>query len=208
MKKFVLPMCLALSFIVFTVLVCFVDVQPIAPDASSVGFARVNTAVHQFFGIHKLWYTLTQVLGLAAIAVAFAFALLGFVQLIQRKSLLKVDRTLLVLACVYVAVIVLYVLFEKLAINVRPIISDEGIEPSYPSTHTMLILTIFGTARYQIKQYVKNKNLCLLCDILCILIMVVAFAGRLVCGVHWFTDIIGGLLLSLTLICFYKACAY
>ena len=204
MKKYVLPSILLICFVVFTILVRCIDVQPVGPENSLIGFATVNTAVHNFFGEHHLWYQLTQVFGILAIGVAAAFACVGLVQLIQRKSLLKVDRSVLALGFVYVAVIILYVLFEKLAINVRPVITDEGLEPSYPSTHTMLILTILGTARYAVKKLLKNPKIVLILQILCLVIMILTVIGRLICGVHWLTDIIGGLLISGALVGFYS----
>ncbi len=204
MKKYVLPSILLFCFVVFTILVRCIDVQPVGPENSLIGFATVNTAVHNFFGEHHLWYQLTQVFGILAIGVAAAFACVGLVQLIQRKSLLKVDRSVLALGFVYVAVIILYVLFEKLAVNVRPVITDEGLEPSYPSTHTMLILTILGTARYAVKKLLKNPKIVLILQILCLVIMILTVIGRLICGVHWLTDIIGGLLISGALVGFYS----
>ena len=204
MKKYVLPSILLICFVVFTILVRCIDVQPVGPENSLIGFATVNTAVHNFFGEHHLWYQLTQVFGVLAIGVAAAFACVGLVQLIQRKSLLKVDRSVLALGFVYVAVIIFYVLFEKLAINVRPVITDEGLEPSYPSTHTMLILTILGTARYAVKKLLKNPKIVLILQILCLVIMILTVIGRLICGVHWLTDIIGGLLISGALVGFYS----
>ena len=204
MKKYVLPSILLICFVVFTILVRCIDVQPVGPENSLIGFATVNTAVHNFFGEHHLWYQLTQVFGILAIGVAAAFACVGLVQLIQRKSLLKVDRSVLALGFVYVAVIILYVLFEKLAVNVRPVITDEGLEPSYPSTHTMLILTILGTARYAVKKLLKNPKIVLILQILCLVIMILTVIGRLICGVHWLTDIIGGLLISGALVGFYS----
>lgn len=204
MKKYILPSIIMLCFIVFTVLVRFIDLQPVGPENSLIGFATINTAVNSFFGQHHLWYLLTQAFGLLAIGVAFAFACTGLVQLIKRKSLLKVDRCVLALGFVYIAVIILYVLFEKLAINVRPIITEEGLEPSYPSTHTMLILTILGTARYAVKKLIQNPKIVQILQILCLVIMILTVIGRLVCGVHWLTDIIGGLLISSSLVSFYS----
>ena len=204
MKKYVLPSILLICFVVFTILVRCIDVQPVGPENSLIGFATINTAIHNFFGEHHLWYTLTQVFGVLAIGVAAAFACVGFVQLIQRKSLLKVDRSILALGFVYLAVIILYVIFEKLAVNVRPVITDEGLEPSYPSTHTMLILTILGTARYAVKKLFQNPKIVQILQILCLIIMILTVIGRLICGVHWFTDIIGGLLISGTLVGFYS----
>ena len=204
MKKYVMPSILLFYFVVFTVLVRFIDVQPVGPQNSMIGFATINMAVHNFFGEHHFWYVLTQAFGLLAIGVAAAFACVGLVQLIKRKSLLKVDRCVLALGFVYIAVIILYVLFEKLAINVRPVITDEGLEPSYPSTHTMLILTILGTARYAIKKLLQNPKIVQILQILCLVIMILTVIGRLICGVHWLTDIIGSLLISESLIAFYS----
>ena len=211
MKKYYLPSVLLLCFVVFTVLVKFIDVQPVGTKNSLIGFATLNLAVHNFFGEHHFWYTLTQLFGVLAIGVAAAFACVGLVQLIKRKSLVKVDRSVLALGFVYIAVIILYVLFEKIAINVRPVITnvrpvitEEGLEPSYPSTHTMLILTILGTARYAVKKLLQNPKIVQILQILCLVIMILTVIGRLICGVHWLTDIIGGLLISTSLVSFYS----
>lgn len=209
MKKYLMPFILTICFIVFTIMVVTIDVQPIGPEGSSVGFATLNNAVHNFFGEISLFYYLTQALGLLAIAVAGAFAVLGCVQLIKRKSLLKVDRCVIALGITYIVVIALYVLFEKLAINYRPVITDEGLEASYPSTHTMLILTIFGTARFALHRLLKdykNQKLVRALEIACIIIMFITVIGRLICGVHWCTDILGSLLISTAIVsCYSKA---
>lgn len=156
--------------------------------------------------MHLFWYKLTQLLGVAAIAVAAVFAVVGFIQLVQRKSLLKVDKKILMLGVIYILVILLYVLFEKVPFNYRPVVLDpaEGLEPSYPSTHTMIILTIFGTAIGVIGDYLKNAKLVLLLKIICLVIMAVTIVGRLICGVHWFTDIAGGVIISLFFINLFK----
>ena len=206
MKKFTLPAILALCFVVFTAMVTFIDVQPIGPENSLVGFATLNGAVHNFFGEIPFFYYLTQALGVLALAVAGAFAVTGLVQLITRHSLFKVDRCVIALGITYIVVIVLYVLFEKLEINFRPVITDEGLEASYPSTHTMLILSIFGTARYALRRLLQNKQLEKVLEIICIIIMILTVIGRLVCGVHWFTDILGSLLISTAIVsCYSKA---
>ena len=199
MKKYLNSILFGLLFIFFSLLVRVIDVQPVGPEASNIGFAGLNTAVHEFFGMHLFWYKLTQLLGVAAIAVAGLFAVVGLVQLIQRKNLLKVDKKILMLGVIYILVILLYALFEKVPFNYRPVILDpaEGLEPSYPSTHTMLILTIFGTAVAVLGDYIKNAKLVLLLKIVCLVIIALTIVGRLVCGVHWFTDIAGGVIISL-----------
>ena len=199
MKKFANSYIFASLFIFFSLWIRLFDVQPVGPEGSSIGFAGLNVAVHELFGMHLFWYKLTQLLGVAAIAVAAVFAVVGFIQLVQRKSLLKVDKKILMLGVIYILVILLYVLFEKVPFNYRPVVLDpaEGLEPSYPSTHTMIILTIFGTAIGVIGDYLKNTKLVLLLKIICLVIMAVTIVGRLICGVHWFTDIAGGVIISL-----------
>ena len=199
MKKFANSYIFASLFIFFSLWIRLFDVQPVGPEGSSIGFAGLNVAVHELFGMHLFWYKLTQLLGVAAIAVAVIFAVVGFIQLVQRKSLLKVDKKILMLGVIYILVILLYVLFEKVPFNYRPVVLDpaEGLEPSYPSTHTMIILTIFGTLISVIGDYIKNTKLVLLLKIVSLVIMAVTIVGRLVCGVHWFTDIAGGVIISL-----------
>ncbi len=205
MKKYCSAIFWGICFIIFTVLVKFVDVQPVGAEASLIGFANLNTAVFQLLGTNDFCYRLTQCLGIVAIATAARYAIDGFIQLIKRKSLFKVDREILMVGIIYAIVIILYVLFEKLAINYRPIITDEGLEASYPSTHTMLILTVFGTAIPLAGKYIKNPKASTLEKICLIIFMWVTVVCRLLSGVHWFTDIIGGLLISLALISLYKA---
>ncbi|MBR4179571.1 MAG: phosphatase PAP2 family protein [Treponema sp.] len=206
MKKYLDAILYALLFVFFTLMTRVIDVQVVGPQDAWVGFARMNVAVHEFFGMNLFWYKLTQIFGIAAIAVAGVFAVTGAVQLIKRKSLLKVDREVLMLGIVYIIVIVLYALFEKIAINYRPVILDaaEGLEPSYPSTHTMLILTIFGTAVRACGYYIKNTKLLVGARVFALIVMALTIVGRLICGVHWLTDIIGGVLISISLICLYR----
>lgn len=206
MKKFANSYIFGFLFVIFSLWIRLFDVQPVGPEGSSIGFAALNVAVHEFFGMHLFWYKLTQALGLLAIAVAGVFAVTGLVQLIQRKNLLKVDKKILMLGVIYILVILLYALFEKVPFNYRPVVLDpaEGLEPSYPSTHTMLILTIFGTAVAVLGDYIKNAKLVLLLKIVCLVIMALTIVGRLVCGVHWFTDIAGGVIISLFFINLYR----
>ena len=206
MKKFLMPFILFICFVVFTVMVMFIDVQPVGPGGSNVGFATLNSAVYSLLGENHFCYYVTQALGLLAIAVAGAFAILGFIQLIKRRSLLKVDRCIIALGITYFVVIALYVIFENLAINYRPILTEEGLEASYPSTHTMLILTIFGTARFALPHLIKNEKKTNILGTVCVFIMIIAVVDRLLSGVHWCTDILGSLLISEALIsCYSKA---
>ena len=96
-KRFVLGTSLIVAFVLWTVFVRLVDVQPIGPEGSSVGFATLNGFVHELTGVNWVLYTITDWLGLVPIAVALGFAILGLAQLIGRKSLWNVDHSILAL---------------------------------------------------------------------------------------------------------------
>ena len=188
------------AFALWTFLIRCVDVQPIGPNGSRVGFAAINGAFHALTGVHWALYTLTDWLGLVPIGIALGFAVLGLVQLIRRKSLLKVDRDLLILGGFYIVVLAAYLLFETVVINFRPVLIDGKLEASYPSSTTMLALCILPTAMMQLKTRIRGDAVRR--AILGILAAFTFFmvVGRLISGVHWLTDIIGGVLLSVGLV--------
>ncbi|MBO6162715.1 MAG: phosphatase PAP2 family protein [Eubacterium sp.] len=185
-------------FVLLILLVRTVDVDAIGPEGSSVGFSKINGAVKDTFSYNETWYKITQYLGYAALAIAGGFALLGLVQLIRRKSLFKVDKNIIALGVLFTVVIILYVMFNKIAVNYRPVIlPDEGVlEASYPSSHSVLTCVVMGGAMLQLPYYVKNQGLRLALNTILALIILLTVGGRLVSGAHWLTDILGGVLLS------------
>ena len=202
-KRLVLGAGLVVAFVLWTVLVCFVDVRTIGPEGSSVGFATLNGFVHELTGVNWFFYTITDWLGIVPIAVALGFAILGLVQLIKRKSLWKVDHRILALGVFYIVVMAAYIFFEVVVINYRPTLIDGYLEASYPSSTTMLVMCVMPTAAMQLNARIKNTVLRR-----CAVITVVAFTafmviGRLVSGVHWITDIIGGAMFSIGIVTTY-----
>lgn len=187
----------------FIVLIKTVDVQAIGPEGTNVGFAGINGFFHELIGTHKLFYYISEVGGIVAILIAVLFAVLGFLQLVQRKNLLKVDKNILAMGAVYIIVILLYIIFEKVPVNYRPVITDEGLEASFPSTHTMLACCIIGCAMIECREVVTNRKTQLLINRVLLGVMVVTILCRFISGVHWFTDIIGGILISCAVIMLY-----
>lgn len=189
--------------IVFTILVKIIDVQPIGPNQSSVGFASLNQTIFQALGTNTAWYTITNGIGYIAIVIAIGFACLGIFQLITRKSITKVDKNIVVLGILYIIMGITYILFELLIVNYRPILIDGILEASYPSSHSMLVFVIMATAIMQCHIQLKNKRLkTLITSILLILILITSI-GRILSGVHWFSDSIGSLLISSSLVSLY-----
>lgn len=196
------------SFLLFAALicaVCFIDVGNIGPQDSSVGMATLNGAVRDFFGFNENIYNVTELLGLISLATAAGFALLGFIQLIRRKSLKLVDKDIYLLAILYVAVAIFYVFFEIIVINHRPVILEGELEASFPSSHTLLSLCIMVSAAHQLYIRIPSKLWGGIGLSVAIAIATATTCLRLVSGVHWFTDIVGGILLSAALLFNYFA---
>ena len=204
-KLFFVGVGLLAAFVLWTVFVCFIDVRAIGPRDSSVGFATLNGYVHNLTGVNMSLYVVTDWLGLVPIGVAFCFAVLGLVQWIKRKSLLKVDRSILALGGFYIVVMAVYVLFEIVVINYRPTLIGGYLEASYPSSTTMLVMCAMPTAMMQLRTRIKNDlfRQCVMFTIAVFIAFMVI--GRLVSGVHWITDIIGGALFSTAIVLMYYA---
>lgn len=201
--SFLPAICLFVLFVLYTILIQHVDVKPIGPNGSAVGFASVNGWVHDLFGVNWTLYTITDWLGFVPIFVVLGFAVLGFMQLIRRKSLLRVDSSILVLGGFYMLVMGAYLFFEYDRVNYRPVLIDGILETSYPSSTTMLVLCVMPTATMQFRRLIRNKTVKNAVNTVLAAFTAFMVVGRLVSGVHWLTDILGGVLLSAALVLLY-----
>ena len=204
-RNFCIALGLLAAFALWTIAIRFIDVQPIGPQGSTVGFATLNSIIHTRTGVHMQLYTITDWLGLVPVAFGFGFAMLGLAQWIKRKSLLKVDRSILVLGGFYIATMAAYLVFESFVINYRPVLIAGNLEASYPSSTTLLVLCVMPTAMMQLRGRINNRVLRGGVSIAIASFIVFMVAGRLVSGVHWLTDIIGGILLSAGLVTMYDS---
>ena len=204
-RNFCIATCMLLAFLLWTVAIQFVDVEAIGPQESSVGFATINQFVHNLTGVHMSLYTITDWLGLVPLVFVIGFALLGLVQWIKRKHLLKVDYNILILGGFYIVVMGVYVLFEMFVVNYRPVLINGYLEASYPSSATLLVMCVMPTAIMQFNARIKNDVLKRYLASAITAFIVFMVIGRLISGVHWITDIIGGALLSTGLVLMYRA---
>ena len=190
-------------FVVWTWLVQSVDVRPAGVLGTDIGFAEINVRFHEMTGVHMWLYIATDWLGLVPVFVCLLFGLVGVVQLVKRKSLRKVDRDIILLGLYYLLVVVCYLTFERLPVNYRPILIEGCMEASYPSSTTLLILSVMPTLVFQIqRRWNGGKAKCMIsaATVVFIAFMVI---GRLISGVHWLTDIVGSVLLGAGLFCVY-----
>ena len=204
-RNFYIAICMLVAFLLWTVVIQFIDVQAIGPRKSTVGFATINQFVHNLTGVHMPLYTITDWLGLVPLMFVMGFGTLGLIQWIKRKHLLKVDYSILVLGGFYIVVMAVYVLFEMFVVNYRPVLINGYLETSYPSSTTMLVMCVMPTAIMQFNARIKNGILkrCVSSTIIAFIVFMVI--GRLISGVHWFTDIVGGALVSAGLVLMYRS---
>ena len=190
--------------IIFILLVKFYDTNNIGPKYSEVGFSSLNALINNITGYNEIFYKLTKYLGFIPFLLVAYYAYIGIQQLIKRKNLLKVDKKIIILGLFYIAVLLVYIFFEKVVINYRPILMDGELEASFPSSHTMMALCICLSSLLISKDYIKNKKTFKIINIITIIIMFTLVIGRLISGVHWLTDIIGGIIISFTLVSIYE----
>ena len=204
-KSFCIAACMLLVFLLWTAAIQFIDVGSIGPRGSTVGFASINQFMHDLTGVHMSLYTITDWLGLVPLMFVIGFGTLGLVQWIKRKHLLKVDYNILVLGGFYIVVMAVYVLFEMFVVNYRPVLINGYLEASYPSSTTMLVMCVMPTTIMQFNARIKNDVLKRYVTSAITAFIIFMVIGRFVSGVHWFTDIVGGALLSAGLVLLYRA---
>lgn len=202
-KNFIISSSLMISFILFTLMVKFIEVKPIGPKESLVGLATLNGWAQNLFGVNMTLYNITDWASILTLPIMLGFAALGLCQLIKRKSLFKVDSSILLLGGFYIIVLAFYLFFEYFIINYRPVLINGFLEASYPSSTTMLVMCVMPTAMMQFSRLIKNNKAKKIINIFCGIFTFFMVIGRLVSGVHWLTDILGGVLLSTALVMFY-----
>ena len=201
----ILGVALLAVFVLFTLSLRVVDLQPIGPEGSVVAYGRLNQWARDLIGVNMTLYQITDWVSLSVAAVPVGFAAVGLTQWLRRKSIRKVDGGILVLGGLYIAVFAVYGFFEINAINYRPVLIGGVLEPSYPSSTTMLALCILPTAMIRLRRMIGNRRVRNTTNLLCGLLTVFLLVGRLLSGVHWLTDILGGLLFSAAVILLYSA---
>ena len=186
----------------------YYDVATIGPKNSAVGFSGINSLVHHALPYNEFWYKLTKYLGIIPFLYCAYYGIQGIIQIIKYKSLKKVDKRLIYLGIFYVVMLIVYILADKIVINYRPVLEDGVLESSYPSSHTLLACCICASSLLIAKYYMKNQKLLKIFNYGTIILMIISVVGRLLSGVHWLTDILGGIIISAFLVYLYYSFIY
>lgn len=199
-KYFLISIILLILSVLYTIAVKNVDTAKIGPNGSTVGFSTLNSKVHNTFEFNQTWYKITKYAGILPFFLVAFYGCTGLFQLINEKSLKKVDKKLIALGIFYVVFAIVYLFFEKVIINYRPVLIDGKLEASYPSSHTLLAICLCGSSLVVSKYFIKKDSTRKIVNILTSLTMLVIVVGRIISGVHWISDIIGGIIISLWLL--------
>jgi len=216
-KLLVHAIVLTVIVIAFTVAVRYINVLPIGPAGTSVGFGKINGMIAAAIGFDENGFTyseklykITDYVGWASFAWIGAFGMVGLVQLIKRKKLFEVDAEILALGAVYILTGIVYLAFEKFAVNYRPVLmpGETVPEPSFPSSHTMMSIVIWLSAATILGRYIRSKGAVTFIRVLFSLLVCAEVLGRAFSGVHWATDIIGAILFSAALLAWFAFVLY
>ena len=209
MKKtnYLLSFILLVIAIVFTILVAKVDVKTVEVKpidgvtqngvlTTDIGFSSLNQSVADKISFNNTFYKISKYAGYLALVFVAFYGFTGLIELMQKKSLKGVNKALYMLAAFYVCVAIVYVLFEVVVINNRPVDMGEGLEASFPSSHTMLALCVCGSSLIASKYIIKKDNFRKCLNLISWVVMLLVVCTRTLSGVHWITDIFGGILIS------------
>ena len=199
-----------LFFLILTILVKFVDVRSISTKSVGleVGLAGLNKVF--LANEYNKGIDLGSDILLYLSIFSFVFLVgLGVYQLVTRKSLKKVDKDIYFIGGLAVLMAILWLFFDKVAIiNYRPINMGDKLESSYPSTH-VLVTTFLTLSTFNLYGKYFNKNLIKVAGIVAAMFIIMfVCVGRIAAGMHYFTDVIGGLFLGLGLYFTYETLKY
>lgn len=193
-------------FAIFTILVKFVDTSLVVATNTKIGFSSINKPIFEALGTSDAWGTISLILFVVAGLIVLTLAVIGIKEWFANKQLSKVNHKILFLLGLYTLTVIFYFLFEILAVNYRPLLDEGLVKLSYPSSHTLLICVVCLSACFVVPDYIKNKPLKITITCILIAVSILAPLSRLLAGMHWFTDVIGSLILSVALVmCYYSS---
>lgn len=141
------------------------------------------------------WDLITNIILVAAIAILGLFICLSLYQWISRKSFKKIDPELRWAIIPIALMAITYFVFDRIFIwNTRP---DGSGEPSFPSSHVMLVATTFFLTTIILPKYVKSQATRIVIYILMLILLVLVCVGRVLANKHWISDVEGALIFSL-----------
>ena len=182
-KKNIVTYILLLLFLILTILV-FTN-----------NFSYIDDKIESFIlsirnkNLTDTMNTITNI-GSAYLLIVITILLLFFLK--NKKTCLLI--TLNLIFSFLSSQIVKFILQRERPINIG-LVSASGY--SYPSGHSMVSMAYFGFIAYLIYKNISNVFLKIIFIMLFILLSIVIGFSRIYLGVHYFSDVLGGFLLSI-----------
>ena len=176
-----------------------------------VGYVNGNVGlfvINNFFATYKInssWDIFTTVILDITFVFIFTLVGIGIFQAIKRRSILKIDRNVVVTEILVVLMLLFSLFFSNVIfINNSPVLQN-GVEvSSFPSNHIVIVTFVFLTLATLVKDYfeiVKIGKINIICKFvsfgIAIIMIALMVVGKTLSGRIWFTDAISGLLLGL-----------
>ena len=140
------------------------------------------------------WDLISDVILTTSFAALAMFAVLGLYQLIKHRSLKKVDKPLLWAILPLFLMAATYIIFDKFfVLNTRPNGSGEA---SFPSTHVMVVATIFSIISIILPKYIKSRASRIILDFMMLALLALVCVARVLASMHWVSDVVGGLIFA------------
>lgn len=196
-------------FVILTVLLLKVDVTASGINGSNIGLSMINISFRDVIGSSWLCYNISKVAGIVGLAACALICLMFAFRVMRQKSLKALCKRDVALVALYIETAVFYIVFDKIVINYRPMLKWGETEPesSFPSTHALMAVVIFVSLGHVASDYIKNKLTLKIVQGACVVFALAIILGRTFSGVHWFTDIVGGILFGVGLVCAYLGAA-
>lgn len=197
---YIIPTLLLVAFITLTLLVAYYDRDIFSSfvPGGETGLQKFNNLFPHFSYNETLdkISDIFMIIGLLMMFIAFG---VGLYQLIKRKGLKKVDFDIYLFGGEIVIMIIVWLLFEIFPISYRPL-TILDLESSFPSTHVMIVATTYLSFSWMISKRYPKLWIKIVAYAFSTISIAITFAFRLVSGMHWFTDCLGGLLISLAMV--------
>ena len=200
---FLIATTLTVFFVVFTLTLKLVDMQ--SDSSQFIGWASINIWWRDLIGVHFSWHIISHFIALISLLVLTGILIWQVITVFHRRKLSALTRNWWVFDITLLALGLSYLLFQIVAINYRPIQVDGAIEISYPSSHSLLITTTWLLIIFRLRREIQSQTWRRILIIVGWTLMLTGVIARLLCGYHWFTDIVGGVLLGTVFAAWYQA---
>lgn len=162
----------------------------------SVNIIEMDGTISQFIQNHIVKENITKTMKVITnFGDIICYTIILLITLISFRGKGYFSSMSLNLLCVYL----FSVIFKNVFMRERPPFSliDKPSDYSFPSGHTMCSVAFYGFIIYLVNKYIKNKILKWIIIFLCLITIILIGFSRLYLNVHYFTDVIGGLILGL-----------